>query len=142
MSFHKIPKITQLWFIHETILDGLLLQSPPYFAALPHSRSRSSLSSLVCIVQSFCGMCLALIDAYKQALNTVKRVQIPRDSWDSSTHFNPTALLRNPRHLPCSDADSTTSTHSVANLIDQIVILRPSSVDSTFRSHYLPHYFF
>ncbi|KAF8807608.1 hypothetical protein BYT27DRAFT_7165507 [Phlegmacium glaucopus] len=81
-----IPKITQPWFIHKTILD--LIGPPedqPYFAAPPHPQLQPSLLSssfsfhtliifVLSALQSFSGMCLALIHAYKQALSTIKRV--------------------------------------------------------------------
>ena len=75
------PTITQPWFIHKTILDLIgPPEKPPYFAALPQPSISSSFSfhTLIVLVlsalQSFSGVCLALIHSYKQALHTIKRV--------------------------------------------------------------------
>ncbi|KAJ7225763.1 PXA domain-containing protein [Mycena pura] len=75
-----IPKITQPWFIQKTILD-LLGQEE---VVLPESRPASppisafSFHTLIIvflsIVQALSGTCLAMINAYKQAVGTIKRV--------------------------------------------------------------------
>jgi hypothetical protein len=128
-----IPKITKPWFIHKTILD---LIGPPentsYFAALPHSQSQSSLSSsfsfhtLIVLVlsalQSFSGVCLALIHSYKQALNTIKRVHQsppqPSSSTATATPPEPEVISAVTVPLPISaSATSLTSSSSSAPVL-------------------------
>ncbi|KAG6850325.1 hypothetical protein H0H93_014900 [Arthromyces matolae] len=75
-----IPKITQPWFIHRSILDLLQLQArlsqprPPS----PPSTSSFSFHTIIVLVlsaiQTISGVCLALIQAYKSTVNTIKRV--------------------------------------------------------------------
>jgi hypothetical protein len=130
-----IPKITQPWFIHKTILDLIgPPENPPYFADHPNPQSQPSLSSssfsfhtLIVLVlsalQSFSGMCLALIHAYKQALNTIKRVHQspPRTPQPTST---PTAIPSEPTvfstqaipHPTSASATSSSSSSSVPAL--------------------------
>jgi hypothetical protein len=124
-----IPKVTQPWFIHRTILDLIgPPENPPYFVALPHSQSQPSLSSssfsfhtLIVLVlsalQSFSGVCLALIHAYKQALNTIKRVHKsppqPTSSTPTATPPEPEVFSTQTVPLPISaSAISLTSSSS------------------------------
>ena len=107
-----IPKITQPWFIHKTILDLIgPPENPPYFTTLPHSQSQPSISSsfsfhtLIVLVlsalQSFSGVCLALIHSYKQALNTIKRVH---QSPSQPTTLTPTATPPEPEVISTQTA--------------------------------------
>ena len=134
-----IPKITQPWFIHKTILDLIgPPENPPYFVALPHSQSQSSLSSssfsfhtLIVLVlsalQSFSGVCLALIHSYKQALNTIKRVHQsppqPTSMTPAVTPPEPEVLSTQTVPLPISSATSLTSSSSSV----PILLTAPSS---------------
>ncbi|KAI6153285.1 PXA domain-containing protein [Pisolithus tinctorius] len=80
-----IPRVTQPWFIQQTVLD--LLGPPPEKdvpSQPPHASSSSShghfsqLSNLIVLllstIQSLSGACLALIHVYKQAISTIKLV--------------------------------------------------------------------
>ena len=124
-----IPKITQPWFIHKTILDLIgPPENPSYFAGLPHSQSQPSLSSssfsfhiiivfVLSALQSFSGVCLALIHAYKQALNTIKRVHQsppqPTSSTPTATPPEPEPFSTQTVPLPISaSATSLTSSSS------------------------------
>ena len=136
-----IPKITQPWFIHKTILD--LIGPPedqPFFTALSPSQSQPSLPSssfsfhtLIILVlsalQSFSGMCLALLHAYKQALSTIKRVHQspprtpqPTISTPLTTTTPPEPLLYSTQNLPLptspSAVSSTSSSPSVTASLD------------------------
>ncbi|KAF8973783.1 PXA domain-containing protein [Flammula alnicola] len=80
-----IPLIIQPWFIQKTILDLLGPQDEPTFISQPVVSPASSTGhafsfhTIIVIVlsalQSFSGMCLALIHGYKQAITTIKLVQ-------------------------------------------------------------------
>ena len=135
-----IPKITQPWFIHKTILDFIgPPENPPYFTALPHSQSQPSLSSssfsfhtLIVLVlsalQSFSGVCLALIHSYKQALNTIKRVHQsppqPTSSTPTATPPEPEVFSTQTVSLPIS-ASVTSLTSSSSSV--PVLSTAPSS---------------
>ncbi|KAF9480023.1 hypothetical protein BDN70DRAFT_878039 [Pholiota conissans] len=87
-----IPRIVQPWFIQKAILDligdpieplyitpAVPLKPPAAPAPAPPSNHPFSFHNLIIIVlsalQSFSGMCLALIHGYKQAITTIKLVQ-------------------------------------------------------------------
>ncbi|KAJ7130111.1 PXA domain-containing protein [Mycena crocata] len=77
-----IPKITQPWFIQKTILDLLVGQDEVILTksrpASPPAASAFSFHTLIVVflsaIQALSGACLAMITAYKQAVNTIKRV--------------------------------------------------------------------
>ncbi|KAF7306701.1 PXA domain-containing protein [Mycena indigotica] len=75
-----IPKITQPWFIHKIILDQLGQDDMVLPESRPESPAASPLSFHTLIVvflsaiQTLSGTCLAMINAYKQAVSTIKRV--------------------------------------------------------------------
>ncbi|KAF8649772.1 hypothetical protein AX16_005538 [Volvariella volvacea WC 439] len=77
-----IPKVTQPWFIQKLILDHIIrehetssLLKPP---SPPQNGHGFSFHTFVVIVlsaiQSVSGACLAIIQGYKQAISTIKRV--------------------------------------------------------------------
>ncbi|KAF8203159.1 PXA domain-containing protein [Pholiota molesta] len=87
-----MPRIVQPWFIHKSILDligdpvepfpSASAVSAPFISIFcpPFSAEHAfSFHNLIIIVlsalQSFSGMCLALIHGYKQAISTIKLVQ-------------------------------------------------------------------
>ncbi|CAA7266642.1 unnamed protein product [Cyclocybe aegerita] len=132
-----IPRITQPWFIHKAILDLIGPQETPIYKSQPVTPAASSqpfsFHNIIVIVlsalQSFSGMCLAIIHAYKQAITTIKLVQQspprspqpPTLAVPTPTHLPPEllapALASKPsqsRHTPSlSNAPSTTSTSSL-----------------------------
>ncbi|PPQ67374.1 hypothetical protein CVT25_005953 [Psilocybe cyanescens] len=75
-----IPKITQPWFINRTILDLMGPPEEPIYVSQPPvppstSTSHTFIVIALSLLQSFSGMCLALIHTYKQAMSTIKLVQ-------------------------------------------------------------------
>ncbi|KAF9455561.1 PXA domain-containing protein, partial [Collybia nuda] len=103
-----IPKITQPWFIQRSIHDLLDLHQPPLS---PSSSSTSpptpfSFQTLVVLVlsaiQTVSGACLALIQAYKQAVSTIRRVN----------KFHPNLHIH-PMTSPTSSSSTTTSSSSL-----------------------------
>jgi hypothetical protein len=132
-----IPKITQPWFIHKTIIDIIgPPENPPYFTALPHSQPSFSSSSfsfhtLIVLVlsalQSFSGVCLALIHAYKQALNTIKRVhQSPQPTSSTSTASPPEPEVFSTQTVPLPISASATSLTSSSSSVP-VLSTAPSS---------------
>ena len=135
-----IPKITQPWFIHKTILDLIgPPENPPYFTTLPHSQSQPSLSSssfsfhtLIVVVlsalQSFSGVCLALIHSYKQALNTIKRVHQspPQPTTLTLTATPPEPEVLSTQTVPLPISASVTSLTSSSSSIP-VLSTAPSS---------------
>ncbi|KAJ7293332.1 hypothetical protein C8J57DRAFT_1490757 [Mycena rebaudengoi] len=95
-----IPKITQPWFIQKTILD-LLGQDEEVIltksrAPSPPAASTFSFHTLIVFllsaVQALSGVCLALLQTYRQAVNTIKRVNQappPRPPCVSSPFLSP-----------------------------------------------------
>ncbi|KAF9454917.1 hypothetical protein P691DRAFT_654969 [Macrolepiota fuliginosa MF-IS2] len=78
-----IPKVTQPWFIQKAILDVLASDEEErlFKAPEPPSQPTSTMFSfhtfivvVLSALQSFSSTCLALIHAYKQAINTIKLV--------------------------------------------------------------------
>ncbi|KAJ3500567.1 hypothetical protein NLJ89_g9736 [Agrocybe chaxingu] len=107
-----LPRITQPWFIHKAILD---LMGPQIYKSQPATPAPTShpfsFHNIIVIIlsalQSFSGMCLAVIHAYKQAITTIKLVQQspPRNAPSTtSTSSNPssfsTAASGVPTQLP------------------------------------------
>lgn len=81
---HVLPRVSQPWYIHKTLLDLLgpspeppskvdapLLSSPPLTSRQP---PHGLLVLLLSVVQSLSGACLALIHAYKHTIQTIKLV--------------------------------------------------------------------
>jgi len=151
-----IPKITQPWFIHKTILD--LLGPPehtPYFAPHPQPSLPSSSFSFHTLIilalsalQSFSGMCLALIHAYKQALSTIKIVHQspPRTPQPTFSTLLTTATPSEPLVFPtqkipfatsASAASSTSSSPSAPALSTTSVDSGPTILRTT--STHQPH---
>lgn len=104
-----IPKVSQPWFIQKAILDLLDLQDPPPTPSSP-SPSPSppasfSFHTLVVLIlsaiQAVSGACLALVQGYKQALGTIRRVNRiqPKD------HIHPMTS-------PSTSSSSTTTSAS------------------------------
>ncbi|KAF5355620.1 hypothetical protein D9756_003954 [Leucocoprinus leucothites] len=137
-----IPKITQPWFIQRTILDLLgdtseerLFKAPELPAQSP-SNSFSFHTFIVLVLsalQSFSSTCLALINAYKQAISTIKRVN------QSPTHTpRPASPLPLPLPLPeyttahneIQRSASTQSQHSRIPSRTQSISTTPSSTSS------------
>nr|GAT47903.1 predicted protein [Mycena chlorophos] len=75
-----IPKITQPWFIHKIILDQLgqseavIPESRPVSPAVSTFSFHNLIVVLLSAIQALSGTCLAMINAYKQAVGTIKRV--------------------------------------------------------------------
>ncbi|KAF8167887.1 PXA domain-containing protein [Crassisporium funariophilum] len=120
-----LPKITQPWFIHKSILDLLGPPDEPTYisqpAVSPSSTSSFSLNTLIIIVlsalQSFSGMCLALIHSYKQALSTIKLVQqspprSPQPSFAVPSNTNPPVAFASPEKITREISVSAVSTTS------------------------------
>ncbi|TFK30652.1 hypothetical protein FA15DRAFT_662669 [Coprinopsis marcescibilis] len=94
------PKISQPWFIHKVIIDLLGPQSEEsLYAPQPTAQTTPPESSffhnfLVLVLsglQSFSGLCLALMQSYKQTVSTIKLVN---QSPDHSPRLpTPTVLL-------------------------------------------------
>ncbi|KAJ7071272.1 PXA domain-containing protein [Mycena amicta] len=105
-----IPKITQPWFIHKIILDQLGLEE----VVLPQSRPASPAVSpfsfhnlivvLLSAIQALSGTCLAMINAYKQAVGTIKRV--------NQTPSRPPVARRMSSPIPLSPSISASSSIS------------------------------
>ncbi|KAF8213325.1 PXA domain-containing protein [Mycena galopus ATCC 62051] len=102
-----IPKITQPWFIQKIILDQLGQQdvvltkprssSPPASAFSFHTLIVVVLSA----IQALSGMCLAMIQAYKQAVGTIKRVnQTPPRPQLARRVSSPFPRPRSPASIP------------------------------------------
>ncbi|EJF66526.1 hypothetical protein DICSQDRAFT_94993 [Dichomitus squalens LYAD-421 SS1] len=104
-----LPRLTQPWFIHKLILDQLGPEKPPNTVAdqtttsgRPVIQRRSSghvsfqaLAILILsAVQSVSGVCLALLHAYKQARDTIKKVN------QSETSLNATPSLPGTLNVP------------------------------------------
>lgn len=66
---HVLPRVSQPWYIHKTLLD-LLGPSPEPPSKPPHGL----LVLLLSVIQSLSGACLALIHAYKHTIQTIKLV--------------------------------------------------------------------
>ncbi|EAU92928.2 hypothetical protein CC1G_03715 [Coprinopsis cinerea okayama7 len=127
-----IPKISQPWFIHKSILDLIgpleeTLYSPPQ-TSQNSTQESSFFHNFVVVVlsalQSFSGICLALMHSYKQTVNTIKMVN---QSPSHSPRPDPAPFeLRQPKptnlRLPPSLANSrslsTTTTSTVASIND------------------------
>ena len=116
-----IPKITQPWFIHRTILDLIgPPEDPSYFPSQSQpslSSSSFSLHTLIVLVlsalQSFSGMCLALIHAYKQALSTIKRVHqsppAPQPTFSTPIATPPEPLIFSTHKVPLPISSTSSS---------------------------------
>lgn len=100
-----IPKISQPWFIEQSILLLLQNQLPPKFTPFrPSSYTFHNLLVLfLSAVQSISGACLALIEAYKQTVNTIKRVH----------QIQPEPKPPNSRPIPSLSPSPTASTSSL-----------------------------
>ncbi|KAJ6574886.1 PXA domain-containing protein [Mycena capillaripes] len=104
-----IPKITQPWFIQKTILDFLgqedvLLTSTKARPASPPA-SAFSFHTLIVVflsaIQALSGACLAMINAYKQAVGTIKRVnQTPPRPQPTRRASSPFPRPRSPASIP------------------------------------------
>ncbi|KIM47998.1 hypothetical protein M413DRAFT_439689 [Hebeloma cylindrosporum] len=118
------PKITQPWFIHKAILDLIGSPEQPIFISpppLPPSSSHSfSFHTIIVIVlsalQSFSGMCLALIHTYKHAITTIKLVQ-KSPSHSPNPNFAPPPILSQDTLLTKLHAPSITSSPSTSSSV-------------------------
>ena len=133
------PTTTGIWCIIWTVWPG-----SPSFAIMAVFMIVLLISHLVLsALQSFSGMCLALIHAYKQALNTIKRVHqspgTPGTAQPTSTrlHSFETRVIYHavtqtaPHPLTASPTSSTNSSSSVPALCRQHL-----------QVPLFPHYFF
>ncbi|GBE78161.1 predicted protein [Sparassis crispa] len=121
-----VPRITEPWFIHKLILDLIGPEKDalsensdtPRHASLrlnqtPQRRALSFQSLAIFFlsaIQSFSGACLALIHAYRQTRDTIRRVNV------STTRFphqqSPDAT---PDSTPRTERDVTTEAPTVAS---------------------------
>ncbi|KDR85209.1 hypothetical protein GALMADRAFT_53222 [Galerina marginata CBS 339.88] len=116
-----IPKITQPWFINRTILD--LVGSPeehtyitqPAMPTPTTSTSHNFIVLVLSILQSFSGMCLALIHTYKQAMTTIKLVQQSPPRTPQPSFTAPPPILPPPPPEPIIHAPSLTSARSTTS---------------------------
>ncbi|KAH9486725.1 hypothetical protein JR316_0000790 [Psilocybe cubensis] len=126
-----IPKITQPWFINRTILDLMGPQEEPIFVSQPPvppstSTSHTFLVIVLSLLQSFSGMCLALIHTYKQTMSTIKLVQQspPRTPQPPPPAFVPSVPEPITRTSSLASPLSTTSSissHTYASAIPTMV---------------------
>ncbi|KAF9015380.1 PXA domain-containing protein [Cyathus striatus] len=148
-----VPKITQPWFIHKTILILLGEPSDPHIYAptpTPPPPSSSphptfSLHNFIVIIlsalQSFSSICLALIHTYKQAISTIKLVnQAPSRSSSLSPWVAP-ATPRDPflgpsPHLHSVATPSISESSTISSDPSQ---LPPSPVSADVTSSYSHH---
>ncbi|KAH7920087.1 hypothetical protein BV22DRAFT_1074544 [Leucogyrophana mollusca] len=136
-----LPKITQPWFIQKTLLDLMgpsqdtepmkLPDSPPTMA--PGHRSPVSLHTIIVFflsaVQSISGACLALINTYKQTVNTIKLV-------NQSTHTQPVAQSRPPlTRSPISPQPIPLSTRTTSGRSMSLSSSYASAASSTSSLH-------
>ncbi|KAL0950905.1 hypothetical protein HGRIS_007664 [Hohenbuehelia grisea] len=155
-----IPKITQPWFINKVVLDllepadgnnSVLSASEtapsPTRAAAP-SHSSFSFHNIVIFVlsaiQSVSGFCLVLVQAYKQAMNTIKLVnQTPPRSRPPSPYLAPSkeapySSIPGASSVPSSSlAPSPIIQHSASNVPIRLHT-PPISESSSTSSIYLP----
>ncbi|KAJ7597255.1 PXA domain-containing protein [Mycena floridula] len=127
-----LPKITQPWFINKLILDNLdqsqrelksvKVASPP--SSSPFS-FHTLLVMLLSAIQSISGGCLAMVTAYKQAMNTIKRVNMtprrvssPRPPQPQPQDSPPAAPAYQPR--PAMDPLSVSPVPSMHSSISSI----------------------
>ncbi|EGO03136.1 hypothetical protein SERLA73DRAFT_85045 [Serpula lacrymans var. lacrymans S7.3] len=170
-----IPKISQPWFIQKTILD--FLDTPPDIKSIPNISQKTSSPSpsfsfhalliiFLSAVQSISGLCLTLTHAYKQAFDTIKRVNEtsylpingraqpaphspPKKPTSSSEDIEPPtpsslSSLSNPTHESHHESghESDLSEESPPHLADQCltVVFEVFSVRCRFASSALAHY--
>ncbi|KAJ7492870.1 PXA domain-containing protein [Mycena latifolia] len=103
-----IPKITQPWFIQKTILDLLGQDDVVITKPRPSSPPTASILSFhtlivvfLSAIQALSGACLAMINAYKQAVGTIKRVnQTPRRPQPVRRVSSPFPRPRSPTSVP------------------------------------------
>jgi hypothetical protein len=106
-----IPKVTQPWFIQRALLDLLEQHAPPPEPP-PSSSTSFSFHTLAVLIlsaiQTISGACLALIQAYKQTLNTIKRVNKlqPKEHVQPTDHIYP---------MSSPTASSSTASSSTAS---------------------------
>ncbi|KAJ7102177.1 PXA domain-containing protein [Mycena belliarum] len=117
-----IPKITQPWFIQKTILD-LLGQDDDVVITKPRSSSPPTASPLafhtlivvfLSAIQALSGACLAMINGYKQAVGTIKRVnQTPSRPPPARRSSSPHP--RSPTSVPIPMSPSISATSSISS---------------------------
>ncbi|KAF4623226.1 hypothetical protein D9613_001993 [Agrocybe pediades] len=132
-----LPKITQPWFINRSILDLIgNIDEPSYIPVPPLEPTSSASHSFIIIIlsflQSFSGMCLALIQAYKQAISTIKLVQqspsrTPQPPTNPTVSSVPERIARAPSMASAPSADSSfSSAKSVLLHLDNTPASHPS----------------
>ncbi|KAG5639358.1 hypothetical protein H0H81_003502 [Sphagnurus paluster] len=113
-----VPKITQPWFIYSSILsllqlhDQARLPDPPRSPSPPAATAFSFHTLLVLVlsaIQAVSGACLVLINTYKHALGTIKRVNTSHPAPASPQHYAdaPLSLLADILSLPHRAAAAT-----------------------------------
>ncbi|KAF7319955.1 PXA domain-containing protein [Mycena kentingensis (nom. inval.)] len=109
-----IPKITQPWFIHKIILDQLgqdevvIAESRPASPPVSPFSFHNLIVVLLSAIQALSGTCLAMINAYRQAVGTIKRVNQSQPS--SVSRPLPNRRASSPTlHSPSISASSSVS---------------------------------
>ncbi|KAF8898503.1 PXA domain-containing protein [Infundibulicybe gibba] len=165
-----MPKIIQPWFIQKTILDLLGSVEDPLRLEPPEPISRPSFSFhnlivlILSAIQALSGICLTLIQAYKQTFHTIKLVNQSKPiapppkspfevapslspslstSSSSSSVIQPTTIVSNqPRHaLPfiamINEVFSTQDRLAASTITNTLTILTTSL--TPFIDRLLPH---
>ncbi|KAJ6627182.1 PXA domain-containing protein [Mycena sp. CBHHK59/15] len=119
-----IPKITQPWFIQKAILDLLgqeevvVTNSGPPTPPAPTFSFHILIVIFLSAIQTLSGACLALINAYKQAVGTIKRVNKtpprPQPSRRVSSPFP--ARPRSPASIPIPTSPGSPSISASSSL--------------------------
>ncbi|TFK76884.1 hypothetical protein BDN72DRAFT_830053 [Pluteus cervinus] len=127
-----IPKISQPWFIQKVILDELGQEEEASHLFKPPSPSPThnsfSISTLLVIIlsaiQSFSGACLALAQAYKQTVSTIKRVNQTAQPATTANSIGSNPPDNQPKQSAASSY-SNTPTSSVFSLPPIVPVEKP-----------------
>ncbi|KAH0590474.1 hypothetical protein H2248_000623 [Termitomyces sp. 'cryptogamus'] len=123
-----IPKITQPWFLHRSILDLLHPQLPQQHRP-PPATSSTIIVLVLSAIQAISGACLALIHAYKSTLSTIKRVNKRNPS--PSQHYAEPLLTTFAEVFTLQDRTASTTLLTTARII--------TDFSSSFLDRLLPH---